>query len=255
LRAVVLGVLAVVALGACRVETEVGLTVEEDGSGMVEVGIGLDDDALGRVPGIADELRVEDLQATGWTVVGPVEEADGYTWFRISKPFATPEEAAAVLTEVTGVDGPIRDLRVERERPFARTTYGFEGTVDLAAGLEGFGDDALAALLDGEPLGEDVAAIEARFGESIDAMFGLRVVVDLPGDESSNAPTETADGAVWEFRLASGAPVELRAASTEYRSSTLALTAIGALAVLGALGVAGRGRWVGRRRRSTDPAD
>ncbi|MDQ3372166.1 MAG: hypothetical protein M3482_05470, partial [Actinomycetota bacterium] len=91
MRAVVLGVLAVVALGACRVETEVGLTVEEDGSGMVEVGIGLDDDALGRVPGIADELRVEDLQATGWTVVGPVEEADGYTWFRISKPFATPE--------------------------------------------------------------------------------------------------------------------------------------------------------------------
>lgn len=244
-----LGVLAVVVLGACRVQTEVGLSVEEDGSGTVEVGVGLDDDALGRVPGIEDELRVEDLRATGWTVVGPVAEADGNTWFRISKPFATPEEAGAVLAEVAGVDGPFRDFRVERDRPFARTTYSFEGTVDLAAGLEGFGDDDLAALLDGEPLGEDVAAIEARLGEPLDTVFGLQVAVDLPGDVSSNAPTE-GGRAVWQARLSQGAPLELRAESTEYRTGTVALTAVGGLAVIGALGTIGGGVWARRSEGS-----
>lgn len=243
-----LGVLAVVALGACRVETEVGLSVGEDGSGVVEVGIGLDDDALARVPGIEDELRVEDLRATGWTVVGPVEEADGNTWFRISKPFATAEEAGAVLAEVAGADGPFRDFRLVRDRPFARTTYRFEGTVDLTAGLEGFGDAELAALLDGEPLGEDVAAIEARLGEPVDAVFGFQVAVRLPGDVSSNAPTEAGDGAMWQASLAQGAPLELRAESTQYRTSTVALTAIGALAVLAALGTAVRAAVAGRRR-------
>lgn len=245
--------LLVVATAGCEVRTEVGVEVDDDGSGTVTVGVGLDDDAMSRVPGLEQELRLDDLRATGWEISEPTPEADGFTWIRGSKRFATPEQAAVVLAEVAGENGPFRDFVVTRERSFARTSYGFAGTVDFTGGLEAFGDEALAAALDGEPLGEDVAAIEERIGQAIDEAFTFRVAVRLPGDlSSSNAPTEADNGAVWEPRLSEAGPIQLSASSEVVRTRTIALVVLAGVAGLAAVAVLIGVPW--RRRRTGRPS-
>lgn len=235
----------VVVAAGCEVRTEVGVDVDEDGSGVVTVAVGLDESAMEQVPGLEGELRLDDLRETGWTITGPALEADGFTWIRASKPFPTAEAAGRVLAEVAGEDGPFRDFAVTRERSFARTRYGFEGTVDFTGGLEAFGDEDLAAVLDGEPLGEDVAAIEERIGRAIDEAFTFRVAVRLPGDlGSTNAPTRAGNGAVWQPRLSEGGPIELRASSETVRVRSIVLVAVAVLSVVaaGVVLVRGRGR-------------
>jgi hypothetical protein len=244
--------LVLLASSACRLRTEVTVDVQPDGSGTIGVNVALDADAMSRVPGLEQELRLDDLEATGWTITGPALEADGMTWIRASKPFATPEEAGAVLHEVSGDNGPFREFAVTREQSFARTTFGFDGVVDFTAGLDSFGDDALADALDGQALGEAQAAIEDRLGEALDQVFRFQVIVRLPGSVDSNAPSTLENGAAWEPRLSSDGPVELTATSEVTRTSTLVLTgvAIGCavLALLVLLSLLFRRRIKGRGR-------
>jgi hypothetical protein len=184
---------------ACEVRTRVHVTAEEDGSGVVEVAVGLDREALAQVPdldgnGTSDVtdlvalIRTDDLEAAGWRVHEPDAVGSGMTWIRVSKPFGTPEEANAVLAEVSGPSGPLRDMRLSRSTGFASTDLSFTGTADLSGGLEAFGDSGLAQALDGEPLGEDAAQVEQRIGEPLTEAFHLDVVVDLPGKAAQWSP-------------------------------------------------------------------
>lgn len=237
MRRALLALVLVVLCSACQIRTEVTFDIGEDGSGTVGVSVALDADAMAQDPGLAQELRFDDLEAAGWTITGPAPEADGLTWIRATKPFNTPAEAGSILAEISGEHGPFRDFAVTRERSFARTTYGFTGTVDFTGGLESFGDQALADALDGEPLGEDVQAIEDRLGQRIDDVFRFQVLVRMPGTVTSNAPSTIDNGAVWEPRLsADDGPVTLQATSEVVRTPTLVAVyvAIGcaALAVL-----------------------
>jgi hypothetical protein len=233
-----LAVLAVALLAACQVRTEVAVDVEEDGSGTVTVSVGLDPDAASRVPGLAQELRVDDLGAG-------------------DRPAGGPEEAGTVLAElgqVAGTEAPFRDFQVTRKRSFARTEYGFSGVVDFSGGLEAFGDDALTAALDGEPLGESVEAIEQRIGQAIDDAFTFRVAVGLPGEVSSNAPTAASNGAVWEPRLSEARAITLAASSEVVRTRSIVFVALAVVGVVGALTVgAVLPLRRARRRRATAP--
>jgi hypothetical protein len=196
-RRALLVVLAVFVAAGCQVRTVVTVDVEDDGSGVVTVAVGLDAEALAKVPDLDGDgagdtadltglVRVEDLKAAGWTVGEPsaAPDADGFVWMKATKPFGTPEEASSVLAELTGPDGGLRNLVVTRSTGFGRTKYSFSGTADLSAGLEAFGDQGLAAALDGEPLGEDAAAIEQRFGKPLSELVTLTIDVNLPGGKS-----------------------------------------------------------------------
>src|SRR5690606_17365433 len=91
----------VLLVSGCRMTVDVNVTVEEDGSGAVEVVLGFDEDALEQVGGdLSAVLATDDLLAGGWAIDGPVAEADGFTRVRVSKPFGTPEEAAVVFAEI-----------------------------------------------------------------------------------------------------------------------------------------------------------
>lgn len=227
-RMLVLAVAAVVLATGCRSEVLVRLDVAEDGSGTVQVGVGLDEEALARIPDLAAQLRVDDLEQAGWDVADPVEE-DGFTWVRATKPFATPEEASAVLAEVTGAAGPVRDFTLTRERSLARTELGLRGTVDLSGGLEAFSDPDLAARLDGLPFGRELE--ELLGGTPQDEAVRFTVYVGMPGAVTSNAPEEAPGAALWHPRLG-GEPVALEASSSELRTTTVAWLAVAAGAVV-----------------------
>ena len=216
----------VLASGACRVRTDVGLRVNDDGSGQVSVTITLDADAVKHAPTIASTLKIDDLKQTGWTVT-QVPGTDGSLSFTATKPFANPSEADAIFTEISGPTGPFRDFHLTRSRSFARTTTGFTGTIDFKQGLASFADQELATALDGQPLGDDVKAIEARIGDSLDNVFQFRLAVRLPGEVTSNAPGQASNGAEWQPRLSESSPVPLQATGKSWRVGTLVATGVG----------------------------
>jgi hypothetical protein len=236
LPALLVGLLA----AGCQVQTTVTVHMDDDGSGSVEVAVGLDEAALAELPdldrsGVGDAadlaqlVRVDDLTATGWTVRAPEAEGD-ITWLRATKPFGMPAEAAQIMTELTGPDGGLRDFRLERKRSFGATEYSFAGHADLSGGIEAFGDAGMAQALDGEPLGEDVAAIEERLGQPVSEMLQLDIAVEMPGASQSWSP------------VLGGETVDMSTSSTVYDPPVLLLTALAVLCVL-ALGVVLLVRW------------
>lgn len=231
-RLVLVPLLVIVAASACRVGVEVNVTVAEDGSGSVEVVVALDPDAVEAIGGDLEAvMEVGDLLEAGWTVDGPVEEPDGWTRVRISHPFGTPDEAATVFDQIAGDDGPFQDFAVRRETSLAETRWSFTGRVDLTGGLEAFGDEGLAAELDGKPIGLPVEELEAQLGESLSRLLQVRVSVRLPGEVTSNATTQADNGAVWQVRFGED-PMELSAEGTERRTATLVAAGIGGLCAL-----------------------
>jgi len=222
--------------------------MKENGSGDVTIRIGLDDDAIKKAPDFATALKTDDLTAHGWSVSGPVKQTDGFTYFTVTKAFATPAEADVIFKEISGDAGPFRDFSITRARSFARTKFNFSGTVEFARGLESFSDSDLAERLDNKPLGDDIKAIEQRINDTLDNVFQINITVRLPGSVSSNAPGQFANGARWQPKLSEPAPVTLTASS----SSTRWLSVIGAAVAV----VCGIGLlvglplvWVIRRRR------
>jgi hypothetical protein len=234
-RAALLVALVVFACGACKVRTNIGIDVKEDGSGTVTVEVGLDDEAVKKVPNLEQSLRTADLTAHGWTLTGPVKEDDGFTYVRVTKPFANPDEAVKILTELSGPNGPFRDFTLTRSRSFAHTKFHFSGTIDFAKGIESFSDSGLAQELDGKPIGDDIKAIEQRINDSLDNVFQFQVRVRMPGGVTSNAPTQAVNGAIWQPRLSESGPVTLEASSESTRwASIFGSIAVG-VAVIGLL--------------------
>jgi hypothetical protein len=213
-------------------ELDVNVDVSDDGSGTIEVVVGLDPDALSRIGGdLAAAMEVGDLEDAGWVIDGPTEESDGYTRVHIRHGFATPDEAAEVFAQIAGEDGPFQDFAVGRSTSFAETRWEFTGRVDFSGGLDALGDQGLAAELDGEPLGQSVEEIEAQLGESLSRLIQVRVRARLPGEVSSNATTKADNGAVWQVGFGEGS-VDLHAESRERRVATLVLAGAGALCLL-----------------------
>jgi hypothetical protein len=229
----VLVALAAAWLGTgCQVTLAAGVTVGRDGKGTVTAGVGLDAEALQQVGDLAAVLRVDDLRQAGWSVSGPRKESDGLTWMRASKPFADAAEATAALAQLSGPDGPFRDLRLTRTRGFLRTTTSFTGAIDLGNGLAGLSDPDLGAKLSDVDLGLDLDGLKKRFGPDLARAVRFEVAADLPGKLSTNAPRRAGGLAQWAAEP--GKVVDLRA---EGRALNLLLLLPIGVAVLVAVAV------------------
>ena len=246
--------LVVALASACQVKTEVGVDVKADGSGTVTVSVGLDDAAVKAIGDLGSVVRTDDLTKAGWTIGGPAKEGDGYTYLRLTKPFADPDEANAIFAQISGPNGPFRGFHLARTREFAKTDTTFDGTVDLTGGLPAFADDALAQQLDGKPLGQDLASIEKAVGGPIDKVFTFRVAVRLPGKVTSNATAQAVNGAVWEPKLSDTAPSVLQAKGSARRITTLVFIALGVVALIALAVVLIRRTIAARHRPKPTPA-
>lgn len=172
-------------LAGCNVQLEVKVDVEEDGSGVVVAGVGLDTDARARFPDLDQLLITSDLAAAGWTVGEAAVLGDGREWVLLEKPFDNPSELQAVLDELFGVDAAVfTDWEIVRTGDKTAKTLDVIGNVRLDDGLALFSDGELATLIDEPPLGTSIAEIEAELGQPIDQAFDAQVVVELPTDGS-----------------------------------------------------------------------
>jgi hypothetical protein len=244
LRAVAALVLLVLLCGACRVDIEVGIDAETDGSGRVRVEVVADKEVASAVD-LSAGVRVDDLRQAGWKVDGPTSRPDGGVQVVATKPFADAEGARLAIEELSGPDGPFQGFRLDRSRSFARTTTRFAGTVDFAKGIEAFGDPGVREALGGSDIGVDLGRLEDVLNGPVDRSVGVQVAVRLPGSVESNAPQDTANGARWELRLRDR--VDLTAESSAWNVANLAGAAVAVLAALGLLAVLLSSR---RRRRS-----
>ena len=152
LRALLFFVLVLLVATGCRIQIETQVEVGLDGSGVITQGIGFDDAALKRVGDPSRALRADDLVKAGWEVDPTTREGD-LTWIRVHHSFATPEEGTALLAQLSGPDGPYRDLLIQRTDGFFSTSVKVTGEVDTTAGLSMFGDQQLTAALGGDASG------------------------------------------------------------------------------------------------------
>jgi hypothetical protein len=217
-----------VLLGACRVDTTVGVDLHRDGSGRVRVRVVLDEEAARAVP--VSSIRLDDLQAAGWRVT---RDARSIT---IEKPFGRPAELAPAVLELAGGSAPIGDASARRDRGFVSTDYELRVDLDLRRLAAGIGSDPdLQARL--RLAGVDPAALELRADASLRRAVTARVVLTMP------------DGRVHTRDVAAGGHVDARATSAAVNGARLAwMIAAVVLAALGALLVLG-GLFTARRRR------
>ena len=241
-------------LASCQVDAHVDVTMAEDGSGAVEVTVTLDKDAAERVPNLAEDLRVRDLEATGWEVTGPTDTDEGGVEIVARKPFANAEQGRAVLREIGGRGGLLRALTLRRDHTFAETTWAFGGGLDLSAGLATFSDDDLEAVLGSDTFGQDQASLEEQLGEPLADTMSVTVSATLPeGDFTTDGEATGASSARWTADLGDD-PVRMAAESSERDTTVLALAAVsaGALVLLVLLLLFRLIRGGVRRRRRSD---
>ena len=169
---------------ACKVDTTVTVQVRDDGSGVVSVTAVLDPDAVKAAESgggkLEDRVRLGDLAAAGWTAQPWARAADGAAQITFSKPFSSPAEATAILHELSGEAGPLRDAVVTRDAGTFSTSYGTTGTLDLkdlATGLTSDPDVVGSLLVQSVDAGTVDQALLADLRDS----FGLTVKVELPG--------------------------------------------------------------------------
>jgi hypothetical protein len=190
-RLVLVLVALALALAGCKVDTTVTIDVEDDGGGVVTVDVRLDPEAVRATEAggaeLADRVRVADLANAGWQVGEWVRTPDGAATLELSKAFTSPDQVAGIVGEISGPNGPLRDVRAARDRGLLDTDYEVTGNIDLAAIQTGIGaDPELIAALAGQQV--DVNAIDASLLQQVRDSLSVEVVVNLPD------ATETIEG-------------------------------------------------------------
>ena len=170
-------------LAGCKVDTTVTVTMHEDGSGVVKVAAVLDAAAVKSAEAgggkLEDRVRVADLTKSGWTVAPWARAQDGSATLTLTKPFADPAQATAILHDVSGAVGPLRDMKVDRSTGLLSTKYSVTGSIDLAKLATGItADQQLVQSLTAQ--GVDVAALDRTLLAGASDAVSVQVVAELP---------------------------------------------------------------------------
>ena len=80
-------------LSACRVDIKLDVAADRDGAGRLTVTSDIDNEAATLVPGLAEDLRLDDLLQSGWKVEGPTQVNNGGLRVVLTYDFESPAEA------------------------------------------------------------------------------------------------------------------------------------------------------------------
>ncbi|MFM9136746.1 MAG: hypothetical protein ACKOQZ_01105, partial [Actinomycetota bacterium] len=127
--------------GTTTARTEDDLTttinVAENGSGSITVVATADAAALRLAPELPDALNIDDLQAAGWEVTVQNPTAEGGLSVTARREFATVDEATMFLSQLSGENGPLREMSIVRTGGVNDSTYTFSAKGGLRDGLAG----------------------------------------------------------------------------------------------------------------------
>jgi hypothetical protein len=182
-RHALLGVVLVVVLSGCKVDTAVTIDMRDNGSGVVSVRATLDAEAVREAEAgggkLKDRVRLGDLETAGWTVSPWARSGAGTAQIELTKAFSSPEQVAEIVNEVSGSNGPLRDVRADRARSLASTRSSLTGAIDLSAIQTGvIADQELVNALANQQV--DVNAIDQALLTELRNSVSVRVVVKLP---------------------------------------------------------------------------
>lgn len=182
MRRALLVLFAAFALAACRVDTTVHVAVRPDGSGTITVTAVADSELVSKTPGLAEDLRFADVKNAGWQVEGPTKTDAGGLQVVVTHPFASPEEATALLRSLNGADGPLHDVTVTRTATKRQVVTGLTGSLKVTNGLAAFADPDVLAAIGGSPYAKDLTALKLTPADVLTFTF----TADLPGSASPN---------------------------------------------------------------------
>lgn len=174
-------------LAGCKVDATVDVRVREDGSGVVRLTVVADAEAVRAVESggvqLDQAVRLADLTEGGWDVEPWARVEDGSATLVLVHPFRNVSEVASIFADISGTEGPLRNLRATRERTLFATNYELSGRADLENVQTGVpADDALVQSLAAQ--GVDVNVIDQQLLAQLKASFTLKLVARLPGGRS-----------------------------------------------------------------------
>ena len=164
----------------CEVRIHTTVSMSGNGHGTVTQAVGFDDAALARVGDLDQQVAGDDLRAAGWVIDPAVKEGD-ITWVRAHHAFSSPAQATALVAQLSGPDGPYRDVRVTRSDGLLSNDETVEGVIDPTAGFSMFGDPALTTTVGGDGTGGLLDRIAAQEGRPAADMVTVSFTAELPG--------------------------------------------------------------------------
>lgn len=184
-------------LTACRVDIRLQVDANDDGSGTIAVTVDLDNQAVTLVPGLVEDLRVEDLVAGGWSIDGPTPVNNGGVRVVLSYEFESPDEATRALQQINGPNGPLLNPVLKRTVDGRDVGTTLDATMQFVGGVEAFSDPELSSLLGSAPWSSTVA----KFGIDPMQSVSFTLVARLPGEIRKSTGTEAEGGVVWSAPL------------------------------------------------------
>ena len=148
-------------------------------------------------------------RAAGWTLIGPTDISDGGLRSNSTHPFASPQEATALLLSINGTGGPLHNVTLGRAVTQSGTTITFAGTLRID-GLGVFADPDVLAAVGATPYAEQVAASAA----SPTAAVGVTIRAASPGTIKSATGTIKNGAVSWVVPL-DGSQLDLSTTATD----------------------------------------
>jgi hypothetical protein len=199
-----------VALVGCRLDLNVDVVVEPDGTGTISVVATVDADVVAAVPTLATELVTDDIIAAGWTVDGPTSLPDGGLTVTLRHDFSSDVEATNLLNSI---GPPFNQMSLTRNTSGEDTTTRFGGLLGLPDGFESFADEDLIAAVGSVPFAAQIASSGATPETSIGGVIRVQVPGEIQDDETNGAAQ--GDNVLEWIVPTDGTIVEARAVSVQ----------------------------------------
>jgi hypothetical protein len=181
--------MAVLLLSACRLDVDVSVVMEPDGTGAVTVQLIADAELVSEVPDLVDDLRLDDAITNGWEIDGPTPTDAGGLAMTLTHPFTSAADLANVLNSI---GPPLSQMAAARTKVDDQTSNAINGDLVLPNGFESFADADLIAAANGLPFADKFALRGQQPAESMSFVFR----VSLPGELVSSTGTEVSDGSI-----------------------------------------------------------
>lgn len=201
--------LAVLLLTGCRVDIAVDVTMVQNGSGTVVVTVTADAQLVEQAPGLAADLRLDDLTAAGWTTDGVVGTPDGGLSIELKHTFDTPGQATALIASLNGPDGPFEAVSFTRDAHTSEIEYRILGRAKVD-GLTGFTDADLVDAVGATPYVDEIEAADLSPDEAV----GMTFSAQLPGQVNETTAGDVDEPLVWTIPF-DDTVVDLTTRSTE----------------------------------------